>query len=449
MPFRPDPFLEWFEPLRKLRRRPATGVITVVVSIGAATAARSALMGALDATPFITFYPAVVVSTLLGGLWAGLAAIALSAALAGYLFLGPVIGFSAAPGAIVPLLVYVLITLMLVGIVALLNTALDRLSQAAEQSRFILETEPTGVIAVDERGTIELVNTAAEHQFGYSHAELIGQPVELLIPHEQRIIHTGHRAAFMENPSLRAMGAGRDLKGRRKDGTLIPVEVGLNPFRRGDRHGVLATIIDITERKNLEGRASILAREVGHRASNLLTIVGAVARRTIPEGHREPFLGILDSLARTQRVFGEATTAPLRAIVEHELAGFMAQVGIVGCDIELTPQVAQDFTLIIHELATNGLKHGALSVPTGRVLVEGSEDETGQFRFAWRESGGPRAEPPTEAKVGFGTTILRDLAGAFATDIVLDYSNGLFRYELWADAAALRNTVRFPAAARQ
>src|SRR5687768_15992370 len=126
------------------------------------------MRGALEATPFITFYPAIVASPLQRGVWTGIAGIALSSAAAHSLFLPHVSAFSAAPEAVVPLLVYVLVTFMLETFVTLLNTALDRLAQAAEHSRFMLETEPAGIIAVDNEGTIELVNTAAERQLGYT-----------------------------------------------------------------------------------------------------------------------------------------------------------------------------------------------------------------------------------------------------------------------------------------
>ena len=105
---------------------------------------------------------------------------------------------------------------------------------------------------IDHDGKMVMVNAEIENQFGYSRGELIGQPVEMLVPERLRTQHVHHRHDFTPTPESRRMGAGRDLFGRRKDGTEFPVEVGLNPIPAGDRLLVLAVIVDISQRKHME-----------------------------------------------------------------------------------------------------------------------------------------------------------------------------------------------------
>jgi PAS domain S-box-containing protein len=118
--------------------------------------------------------------------------------------------------------------------------------------RAAVESAPNGVIMVDPAGRITLVNREVERMFGYRREELLGQAVEVLVPVPARGQHPALRAAFHADPRTRAMGAGRDLFGRRKDGTEIPVEIGLNPLETGEGPFVLASIVDISARKRAE-----------------------------------------------------------------------------------------------------------------------------------------------------------------------------------------------------
>lgn len=115
--------------------------------------------------------------------------------------------------------------------------------------RLAIEAAPTGMLMVDREGTIVLVNSHIEQLFGYPRGELIGQPVELLVPPRMRASHPASRQRFFHDPTTRPMGAGRDLYGRHRDGTEIPIEIGLNPLRLDDADFVLSSVVDITERK--------------------------------------------------------------------------------------------------------------------------------------------------------------------------------------------------------
>jgi PAS domain S-box-containing protein len=111
---------------------------------------------------------------------------------------------------------------------------------------------PLGMLLVDQAGCIILANAGIEPLFGYRRDELTGQPVEALVPERFRPQHVGHRAAFGAAPEARPMGVGRDLYGRRKDGSEFPVEVGLTPLPDAAGLHTLASIIDITARKQAE-----------------------------------------------------------------------------------------------------------------------------------------------------------------------------------------------------
>ena len=124
------------------------------------------------------------------------------------------------------------------------------LDQAHMASLFENATE--GIILTGTDGKIVLVNPAAERMFNYENKELTGQPIEILIPDRYKGHHHQLREGFYEQPSNRVMGHNRDLFGRRKDGTDLPVEVSLSHYRKGDELFVIAFIVDITGRKEIE-----------------------------------------------------------------------------------------------------------------------------------------------------------------------------------------------------
>jgi PAS domain S-box-containing protein len=124
--------------------------------------------------------------------------------------------------------------------------------EAQDLLRLATESSPSGIILTNDRGHIILVNTHVEKLFGYRREELVGKPVDILVPERFARQHPAHRAQFLAAPIARAMGAGRDLFGRRRDGSEFPVEIGLNPIRTAQGLVVLASVIDITARKQAE-----------------------------------------------------------------------------------------------------------------------------------------------------------------------------------------------------
>src|SRR4051812_18105010 len=121
-----------------------------------------------------------------------------------------------------------------------------------DRYRQLLDTAPDAMVIANAAGQIEFVNLQTEKVFGYSRSELVGQPIELLIPDRFRASHVQHRTRFLTHASFRPMGSGLQLHGRRKDGSEIAIEVSLSPLATPDGTVVSAAIRDITERVRLE-----------------------------------------------------------------------------------------------------------------------------------------------------------------------------------------------------
>lgn len=129
--------------------------------------------------------------------------------------------------------------------------------------RSIFEAAPDGVVVVDGDGVIVEANPALETLFGYDEEELVGSPVEILVPDGARALHAGHRSRYTQEPHPRPMGVGLHLRGRRKDGVEVPVEISLSPLPRDGRPWVIASVRDITERQRLRdfGAGALRASE--------------------------------------------------------------------------------------------------------------------------------------------------------------------------------------------
>ena len=146
----------------------------------------------------------------------------------------------------------------------------DTLRETELFFRSVLELAPDGMMVVDRDGAIRLANAQIEQLFGYSKEELVGQPVEILVPDEVRPRHPDLREGFHRSATARSMGAGRELHGRRRDGSLFPVEIGLSPLpaRQGESAQVAVSVRDITERQQQE-EALKQARQKAEEATEL------------------------------------------------------------------------------------------------------------------------------------------------------------------------------------
>ncbi|MEK6705346.1 MAG: PAS domain-containing sensor histidine kinase [Bdellovibrionota bacterium] len=165
--------------------------------------------------------------------------------------------------------------------------------KAEENLRQVFEYSPYAILTIaDETGIIIMVNPQAEKIFGYSHEELVGKKVEVLLPEQLRDKHVELRKKYMEAPEPRVLGVGRDLIGRRKDGSEVHVEIALTPIKILEKTAVLASVADITKRKNLEQQRdqALKAREelvavVSHEIKNPLSAISIglqVIQKTLP-----------------------------------------------------------------------------------------------------------------------------------------------------------------------
>lgn len=169
------------------------------------------------------------------------------------------------------------------------------------------------------------------------------------------------------------------------------------------------------EQHRNEERRHLLLRELQHRTNNLLAVVSSIARRTLVDGRkmaeaREALLGRLQALANASDTLAAAhwQGADILLVIESEMRAFAGRYTVQGPPVLLSAQAAQNTSLVIHELATNASKHGALSQPDGHVAISwGIENDSDEPRlvFEWKESGGPPAQAP--ARQGFGYTLLK------------------------------------------
>ncbi len=163
--------------------------------------------------------------------------------------------------------------------------AIDALKKAEEEAimvtkndgpfRQVVESAPNAMVLVTSTGLIKMVNAQTERIFGYSRDELLGKPVEKLMPERYRSNHQGLRMSFFAGLLSRPMGAGRDLLGLRKDGSEFPIEIGLSPIETDDGTMVLSAIVDISDRKEEEERIHTAVRKLAH--MNRVATVGELS----------------------------------------------------------------------------------------------------------------------------------------------------------------------------
>ncbi len=313
-----------------------------------------------------------------------------------------------------------------------------RAAQAEEKFRSTIEAAATGMLMVDHSGKIVLVNGQVEQLFGYTRQELIGQPVEILVPMPSRGRHPDYRATYFREPRARPMGKGRELFGIRKDGSEVPVEIGLNPMRTAGGDFVLSSIVDITNRKHaeqerdrllnelqklnveLEARVSVrtadlskalrerevLIQEIHHRVKNNLQVISSIINmqiRKLDAGANRDALEecqtrvqaialIHEKLYQSKdysRVPFSEYARSLATNVFHaagaSLPGVRLELAIE--DLSLAVDRAIPCGLVLNELITNALKHGFQHARQGTIRVELAKLDAGRLRMAVKDDG--------------------------------------------------------------
>ena len=224
---------------------------------------------------------------------------------------------------------------------------------------------------------------------------------------------------------------------------LMRGELTLNA--EGEPRAAVGVAMDITDRKAAEEHMTLLAHEVDHRANNLLAIVQSLVRLSTaptPDALQRVLIGRITALARAHNLLSVARwkSASLQRLVEEELLAFsLADPGRVsthGEDVALSPAAAEGLAMVLHELATNASKYGALSAPAGQLAVSWTREGAGPLTIRWIETGGPPVTPPT--RKGLGATLLaRALAGGLHGETKMDWRPEGLICELRLPGAAL------------
>ena len=282
---------------------------------------------------------------------------------------------------------------------------------ATQRIAAIVESSDDAIISKDLDGTITSWNRGAERIFGYTAEQAIGNLVTILIPpdrqdEEPAILDRIRRGERIDHYETTRLG---------KHGNRIDVSLTVSPIKNAEGKIIGASKIarDITENKQSQVQITNLALEAEHRTKNVLSAVQATVRLSqsdTPAGLKDAIEGRIQALANVHTLFVQSrwAGADLRSLVTQELSPYCrdgeTRARFDGSDAVLEPSTAQAIAIIMHELATNAAKYGALSVPEGRVQVECTHAEDGGLVLRWAENGGPPVKPPTRR--GFGTQVM-------------------------------------------
>jgi PAS domain S-box-containing protein len=262
--------------------------------------------------------------------------------------------------------------------------------------RDVVEASPVGLLVSDPDGRIVLANPQAERLFGWGPGELIGTDIDALLPDAARTGHAALRTAYLDAPVRRAMAPGRDLRGRHRDGTAIPLEIGLSPIRHDGVTSVLATIVDLgarqAEQRQLEAmlrEKTVLLDEVHHRVKNNLQVITSLlslqARGAPPEARAAlaACRNRVHAMALTHQLLhehadvarlhvGEYLTRLGRLLADGQRSGASAvQLRVEGAEVPLHLELSRAIPcgLLVNELVTNAYDHAFPKGRTGTVTI--------------------------------------------------------------------------------
>lgn len=290
----------------------------------------------------------------------------------------------------------------------------EALKASEARLRFVLDASNLGSWELDITSSrVMISDVCADHLSLDSH----GQPRETVSRAAVRAaIHAEDRARVAESVAV-ALESNTDLTVEcripRPDGSVRWVQLrGRGTYDALGRPIKMAGItLDTTERRAAEERQNLLMQEVDHRAKNMLAVVLAMVRLT-PMTSRDSFVqtieGRIAALARAHTLLARSRWegAELGQLVREEMAPYASNVAVDGPTVLLAPEAAQAFAMVLHELATNAAKHGALSQTSGKLSIKWSFGDQGRcLVLEWREKDGPPVKPPERR--GFGTLVIR------------------------------------------
>lgn len=330
-------------------------------------------------------------------------------------------------------------------------------SHSEDQFRLALEAAPAGMLMMDSAGRIVLVNAQIEKLFGYTRSELIGQSLEMLLPDRFRAGRSRYPAGLLADGSARPMGADEDLFGLRKDGSEIPIEIGLNPLRTPEGAFVLSSVVDITERKRFEAalqeqlrERDVLLQEIHHRVKNNLQVISSLISlqlgRMSPgrsyDALQECSLRVLAIAHIHEQLYLSRNFARVPfSEYAHNLAAIVFRTtGVsperVHLQLELEPiSIAVDAAipcgLILSEVLTNALKHGFPHERRGSVRIELRRLDEARLLLAVSDDGVglPDGFDPARCD-SLGMQLIQTLAGQIGGEFTLTSVVGGARFEL-------------------
>jgi PAS domain S-box-containing protein len=294
-----------------------------------------------------------------------------------------------------------------------------------ERFRTLFEMVPSAVYSCDAQGVIQDFNPRATELWGRTPArgdnsERFCGSIRMFRPNGSFMPHDQCPMAWVVSGKMSEV-VDEEVIVERPDGSRVTAVVNIRPLRneRGEVIGAINCAYDITERKHVEEHQRFLMGELAHRGGNLLAVIQSIVARTLigakplPE-ERNTLTRRLQALARSQSALMSKgfQGALMTEIIRLEFEGFSDRVTAVGPNVMLNSRAAQTFALLLHELATNATKYGALLQPDkGQVDIHWSiegEGEEARFRFQWQERDGPPVVVPT--RKGFGSILLEKLA---------------------------------------
>jgi len=278
-----------------------------------------------------------------------------------------------------------------------------------------------GITEVDEEGRVLRTNEATSAITGYSREEMLNTSIfDITHPDDREWDRNNYR------DQAKGEGAGYIVEKRliRKDGRVIWIDVRSSTVRDATGRFLygIRVLHDITERKQAEMRQKLLLDELNHRVKNTLATVQSLATQTLrnaasPDDFRRTFEARIVALSRTHDLLTRRSWqgADLADVVMQQLGPYglhPPRLEVRGEAVALTPRAALTLSMVVHELATNAAKYGALSTPEGRVqvqwTVERRDVDAGQaadrVTLTWQESGGPPVVPPERR--GFGSRLI-------------------------------------------
>jgi PAS domain S-box-containing protein len=301
----------------------------------------------------------------------------------------------------------------------LLAAAFAERRQHAAAVAAVLNTVEDAIITIDAKGLIKDFNPAAARVFGYGPDEVIGLNVKVLMPEPYSREHDGYLTSYLKTGQAKMIRIGREVSGRRKDGSIFPMELAVSEMTVSGRRMFTGVVRDITVRKQVERHQELLVAELDHRVKNVLAQVAVVAMSTRQGSHSiDEFLrslnGRIQSMAAAHTLLSKSgwQSVGLDALVRNQLAPYATDtnVRISGTDVMLIAAEIQAVARVLHELVTNAAKHGALSSPNGNVSVSWNREENGDgtnLMLVWQEHGGPPVK--SEIRSSYGTNLIRNL----------------------------------------